>query len=529
MTITSRRALLRGALATSCACAAGGCASAPQAASGVYVCPPCGCAMDGREFAAPGQCPACGMTLVPQTTSPHLFGVAALRADFGALYEGLQQAHFNLYAQTPRAEMDLAFRRMLASFDRPLTPFEARARFQRFAALGRVAHARIDFLQEAFGAFRVAGGKAFPFAVRIEAGRLYVAQNLSGSTLIVPGDAIETIDGQPAADVLRHLQRNISADHDYLAGALMEPQFSALLWLERGETRAFTLRVRKASGRSIRVLVPALARTEMRANAAATSNILQIDPGERIARMASDGVAYLRPGVFLNLAEGEDPYDARAFHHFIDGAFAQFMEAGATRLIVDLRDNPGGDNSFSDHMVAWFATRPFRFCSQFRIRVSPQAIAANAERLAAEPPSGLSHRFAQAYASAANGDIINFDVPETPPRDGVRFAGVVGVLVNRRSYSNSVAVAALVQDYGFGVVLGEPTADLATTYGSMEQFTLPATGIPVGFPKAYIVRPDGDERVQGVTPDIAIRTPIVEAASDPVLQGALTVLPSHAT
>lgn len=30
----------------------------------IYVCAPCGCAMDGLEFEAPGKCPACGMTLV---------------------------------------------------------------------------------------------------------------------------------------------------------------------------------------------------------------------------------------------------------------------------------------------------------------------------------------------------------------------------------------------------------------------------------------------------------------------------------
>lgn len=33
-----------------------------------------------------------------------------------------------------------------------------------------------------------------------------------------------------------------------------------------------------------------------------------------------------------------------------------------------LRDNPGGDNSFSDRMVAWFASRPFRFSDEFSIR-----------------------------------------------------------------------------------------------------------------------------------------------------------------
>ena len=32
-----------------------------------WVCPPCGCAQDGKEFDAPGSCPECGMTLVPKT------------------------------------------------------------------------------------------------------------------------------------------------------------------------------------------------------------------------------------------------------------------------------------------------------------------------------------------------------------------------------------------------------------------------------------------------------------------------------
>jgi len=82
----------------------------------------------------------------------------------------------------------------------------------------------------------------------------------------------------------------------------------------------------------------------------------------------------------------------------------------------------------------------------------------------------------------------------------------------------SVAITALVQDYRFGMVLGEPTADLATTYGSMERFTLPGTRIEVGFLKAYIILSNGDVRVQSVTPDVAIQTPIVEAASDPALQ-----------
>jgi C-terminal processing protease CtpA/Prc len=464
------------------------------------------------------------MDLVPKSASEQRFATDQLRADFAALYEGLQQAHFNLFAKISRAEMDLLFADTLASFGRALTPLETKTLFQRFVAAGQVAHARIDFLPEAFVAFRETGGRGFPAAVRIDAGALYITQDLSGSDAMAPGDSIEELNAQPVANLLRRLRRNVSADNDYLAGALMEPQFGALLWLEYGAIDIFALRVRKADGRRVRVRVPALSREQMRANATSATATLQINPGERVARMLPSGVAYLRPGVFLNIEDGASAYDARPFHAFIDRALADFIAAGATQLLIDLRDNPGGDNSFSDHLVAWFATRPFRFCADFRVRVSSQAMVANAERLAMEPPDGPSHRFARAYQAASSGEIIHFDVPDVAPRPDARFEGRVCVLVNRRSYSNSVAFAALVQDYGFGSVLGEATADLATTYGSMERFTLPATSVSVGFPKAYIIRPNGDERVQGVTPDIPIRTPIVEPASDPVLQMALTAM-----
>ncbi len=44
----------------------------------------------------------------------------------------------------------------------------------------------------------------------------------------------------------------------------------------------------------------------------------------------------------------------------------------------------------------------------------------------------------------------------------------------------------------------------ASTFGAMEHFTLPETGFTVGFPKALIVRPNGDAIPGGVSPDIKI-------------------------
>ena len=62
---SDRRHFLTMSLVTAGAVCLGGAALAAETpAKKVYVCPPCGCAADGKEFAEPGTCPECGMPLV---------------------------------------------------------------------------------------------------------------------------------------------------------------------------------------------------------------------------------------------------------------------------------------------------------------------------------------------------------------------------------------------------------------------------------------------------------------------------------
>ena len=118
---------------------------------------------------------------------------------------------------------------------------------------------------------------------------------------------------------------------------------------------------------------------------------------------------------------------------------------------------------------------------------------------------------------------MDFEIPLTPPRAQGVFSGKTFVLVDRQSYSNAVAVAALIQDYRFGVILGEETSDMATTYGAMEQFRLDNTGLMVGYAKARIIRPNGELRSRGVVPDVAIQVPVRQDPSDPVLRRAIDI------
>jgi hypothetical protein len=68
MSFASRRFVLRTGLGVACACAglAAAFAEEPPKPGQKYVCPPCGCSSDGKDFDAPGACPSCGMDLIPK-------------------------------------------------------------------------------------------------------------------------------------------------------------------------------------------------------------------------------------------------------------------------------------------------------------------------------------------------------------------------------------------------------------------------------------------------------------------------------
>ena len=458
-----------------------------------------------------------------------VYDAAQVRGDFDELYTLMQASHYDLYARRPKAEYDARFRKMRAAIKEPMKRVEMQARFQDFLAYGNVAHARIDFIHDPYHAYLDGGGKAFPLDVRVVKGAALVAENRSGLDSIAVGDEILAVDGEPAAAWVKRLRGHLSADTDYMAHAMLEWSLPSLVWLQQGSLTQFRLKLRDAHGAVHEVVLPARGKAEMDAAAKAQPKLFELDWDAREQRMLDQNVAYLRPGPFYNNdPAATDMWDVAAFSAFIDGAFQHFIDSGAKSLIIDLRDNAGGDNSFSDRMVAWFADQPFRFASDFRIKASQAAIDSNRQRIDAGTTDTTSPKLAAAYASHKVGEVFSFDYPPGQPRQGQRFQGKVYLLINRHSYSNTVTVAALAQDYHFATLLGEETSDLATSYGAMEHFSLSRSGIAVGFPKAYLIRPNGSTVARGARPDIAIETPAVPGAEDEVLQQALKIVEDRA-
>lgn len=446
----------------------------------------------------------------------------ALRADLAQLYAGLQSGDIDLFAHTARADLDKAYAQAERDLAQPLSIDQAQAVFQSFVAKARQGHARIATPDLAWQRFRDGGGAVVPLNIRFEGQRAYITADWSGGPVDLAGRELLSLNGRDMAWWLGTGWDRISAEDAYMAGAQMEGMgFAKLVWGLEGAKPDFSILTLSPDGARSVDRLPARSRAEILRNAA--TGAPRLDLGwAREARMLDGGLAYLRPGPFFNTEAktDEEAYDNGPFRTFIDTSFATFKAAGARALLIDLRDNPGGDNSFSDLMLAWIADRPFRFFQRFTVKASPEAIAANRARLGMAGPAGeVSRLYAAAYANAPPGARVDVDFPYAQPR-AERFAGKVYVLINRRSFSNATNVAAVIQDYGLGVVLGEPTSDMATAHGAMETFTLDHSRLVVGFPKALIVRPSGDLTSRGVQPDVKLMTPVVQTPADEILKAA---------
>ena len=447
----------------------------------------------------------------------------AALADLERLYAGLQTAEADLFAATPKRVFDAQYEALREKYDEPIALADLHRDFQQFAALAGHAHTRMEGRNPGWSAYLDAGGLVFPLSLSVENGEVLVAAAPEDSA-VQPGDRIRALEGAPNPIWLAGLTRNISAETPELAYTQLAGGEPYYVWLEYGARDVFEVELER-DGERLRLDLDAVP-------VDALSEMAELDTGfslkGREARLLDEDIAYIRPGAFYNL-DAATPEEAflesavEAYTAWIDEAFESFLEAGVTDVIVDLRDNPGGSNSFSDPLIAWFADEQFRFASDFQIRISPETIDANQRRMDAMGASeeSMSAKLAALYEGAEPGEIVSFDLPFAEPRAGRRFEGRVHVLVNRYSYSNAVNVGAIIQDYGFGLIYGEATRDMATTYGAMEHFTLPNSGFLVGYPKALIIRPNGETRPHPLTPDVLLPAPSVRGPENVRLE-ALT-------
>ena len=425
--------------------------------------------------------------------------------DLSFLKTTLEEAHFNLYAYTPKKVFDNNYDSIRCQIKKAsFNLLEVTTLFQKVISKANNGHTEIGFPGKSYGTYAYLGGTIFPLEIAFDADKALVRKNWSNNDSIKIESEIVAINGKTMGQILAKIYPLLSAERPYFKKAKIELySFPRLYWQVFGKVDEF--RVDLVSDGQLKHLkikaVDVIDGYEMK-----RTEVIQ--PIMKIEFM--DTSAYLNPGGFGGNEE--------AFRKFIDSSFLLIKDRKSKNLIVDLRNNPGGNDALSDHLVSYFADKPFLWTSHFSLKTS-QVLKEHTRK-----NNDTTKTYFKEILSHKNGEIYDYSFEKHQPQPKEKsFSGKVYVLVNRQSHSQSAVTAAQIQDYGFGTIVGEETGEFPTLYAAIFQFQLPNTGIVANISKGHIIRVNGSTKEEGVIPDVLIKDHLLDE-KDEILEGLLKKL-----
>jgi hypothetical protein len=433
------------------------------------------------------------------------YSAEQVKQDLKYLYSTLQESHYNLYVNTPKEKYDKEYQKIYNSVKDSLNALQIIRLFQPFVALSKIGHCSCDLsfvFNDVYDSYIKNGGTLFPICVTVINNKMIIIDNYSNNKDIKNGEELVSINGKSAKNILNGIYASLSGENDYYINTLVDlGSFPRFNWLMNDPCDSYNIQIKNKKNEIIKYTIPAINAWKFEELQGQKKQVF--NSGRRFKFI--DETAYLQPGPFLN-ANGDGnlsnvkTHENGEFIKFIDSAFLEIHKAGSKNLIIDLRDNQGGDNTFSDEMIAFFADKPFKFCSRFSVKSSQKT----KEFWKQLNDTTLSYLKTQ-ILNTPDGATFDVEVSEHGIRqDSLKFKGKVYVLVNRYSYSQAAGTASQIQDYKFGILIGEKTAQIPSIYGSIQQFELPNTKMQIQYPKAFIIRPNGSTKFEGVTPDIFV-------------------------
>lgn len=409
-----------------------------------------------------------------QVAAPTL-PIVELRQDFDALRNALEQAHGGLYRFASRAEVNRRFDAYRARLDAPMTALAFAGIVFEFVAEMRDGHAAIGL--DSLTTARLASARTLPVLVNLEGDRFIITSNdTPADTMLHPGMEIIRINGRTPSELMATLVPKASHDGfiELARRARVARGLPTYYWLFANQTDQFTIEARDDQGRQRRVTLPGITPSERRAsanpvNAQMRAGLARLDrPSGRITLDMANAIPRLNVPAFAG---------AR-FAAELDSVFSLIRESKTDRLILDLRENGGGVDSYGALLVGHFMDRAFRYFDHIRMATIAPSFAPWPERTVAQFRAGTVQQSDGSFLVTA---AIHPGVGEQNP-SSAPYRGRLVVLIDDETFSTAADVAAQLRSSGRAVFVGTETGGgyEGNTSGPTVPLTLPNSKLRFG-------------------------------------------------
>jgi hypothetical protein len=413
--------------------------------------------------------------LSDETLLTEHLSVEQMHQDIDALLQGALERHPNLGKYTQVSELKSYTQTLKSQVTKPLMRTEFYKIVGQLSHKFNDGHAFLIWPYQEYNLLKEQGAKPFPFEVFINSQQeLYIQHDYqSGSERAAAESKILSINGISTKDLVKDMQKYTGGESQLLREKVVAARFPVNLWAVYGFINEFKLEI-EVEGRA-KTLQITQAQDWQKAETIVSGKTKQ----EHYFKELKDGVALLYLEHFdIKPSEFED---------FVDDSFEQIKTLNIHSLIIDIRNNPGGNTDTVAHLSRYLANKPFRLVSALQ------------EKLNKDNRGWFNYK-------GEEGEIVDtdWDEWETPMNDDVRFTGNVYLLTGSISYSAAIVFATTLKDNDFATLVGQPTQGFANQSGQGNLFNLPHSELRAYITTRLLVRPSGELTQQGVQPHYEI-------------------------
>lgn len=190
----------------------------------------------------------------------------------------------------------------------------------------------------------------------------------------------------------------------------------------------------------------------------------------------------------------------------IDSVFNKIKQDTIRNLVIDIRNNPGGNSELADYLISSIYNRPYKDNAKIQIKRSEQYGKFLKGQFSwwFRPFLAFIKTLRDYYKTPVGGIYEDIKGFKNPVNISHRFTGKLYLLINGNTYSTALGFATVFKDYNFGEIIGEQTKADVNEFGDIFPFDLPNSGLWVWCSTKRYIRPSGKMTTGGLKPDIFI-------------------------
>jgi hypothetical protein len=436
---------------------------------------------------------------------------SALKEDIQFWMTTMEESHVNMYHSISKSRMQELADSLLLNFKDSITHIDAIFVFSRLGAALNEGH--VGLVSSRITDSLYNQSLRFPFQLqKVIHDAWIVSYDISSAQKLEMNDKIISINNIPVSELNKRFERLFGGLESWKKEQIA--YYSKKLLFLAGISSPFQIDAIKENENKIRFTVEGFHRSQSDSiTKMLTAKMSHQSNKPYEFSWLKDRIGYLNYRSMRNDA-------TLSFDQFLKTVFTSLNDSLANGLVIDLRENGGGDSQLGEQLLAHFNKKPYILAGGMKWKISTHY---KTFLKTAKNYNEADNKFYMSQPEGSTYTYVNRELKQPVPKTPF-FEGKVAVLIGTGTFSSANMLADGIVSYQLATTFGEPTGESPNDFGEMFNFMLPNTYIIARAASKMFTRANKDEKNLG--PVIPQKIIIPNASDkkqkkDPVLESAV--------